>query len=205
MTLFNNLPLVMVLGFLLLTLVVGLYYSRKVTTFREYAIGNKDFATATLVATMLATSFSGGGLLRNVEQTYEQGLFWMLQLSSVSIGYWILSSLMLRMGPFMQHLSLAESIGFIYGKLPRLVVALVSIICDMIILAMQIIATTKAIEACIDLSGSDNEEMLRNSITGIATLILILYSMFGGIRSVTFTDVLQFITFTVIIPSVAWF
>ncbi|AWN82074.1 High-affinity proline transporter PutP [Candidatus Cardinium hertigii] len=195
----------MVMAFLLLTLVVGLYYSRKVKTFREYAIGNKNFATATLVATMLATAFGGGGLLRNVEQIYEQGLFWILQLSSASIGFWILSPLMLRMGPFMQHLSLAESIGSIYGKLPRLVVALVSIICNMISLAMQIIATTKAIEACIDLSGSDNEAMLRNGITGIATLILILYSMFGGIRSVTFTDVLQFITFTVIIPSVAWF
>ncbi|MDD9139878.1 MAG: HD domain-containing protein [Candidatus Cardinium sp.] len=205
MTLFNNLPLVMVIGFLLLTLVVGLYYSRKVTTFREYAVGHKQFATATLVATLLATDFSGGGLLRNVEQTHAQGFLWILYLLSSPFIYWILSPLMLRMGPFMQHLSLAESIGSVYGKLPRLVITLVSIIGDTIMVTMQIIAMTKAIEVCINLSGSNNAEMMKASIPVIATLILILYSTFGGIRSVTFTDVLQFITFTAIIPLVAWF
>ncbi|WP_109997076.1 sodium:solute symporter family protein [Candidatus Cardinium hertigii] len=206
MELFNNLPFIMVIGFLLLTLVVGLYYSRKVKTLREYAVGNKDFATATLVATMLATNFGGGGLLRNVEQTYAKGLFWILfGLFSSAIGFWLLTPLMLRMGPFMQHLSLAESIGNAYGRLPRLVTALVSIIRSTLAVAMQIIAITTAIEVCINLSGSENEKMLQASITVLATLILILYSMFGGIRSVTFTDVLQFITFTAIIPLVAWF
>ncbi|MDD9140120.1 MAG: sodium:solute symporter family protein, partial [Candidatus Cardinium sp.] len=206
MTLFNNLPLVMVIGFLLLTIVVGLYYSRKVKTFREYAVGNKDFATATLVATMLATNFGGAGLLRNVEQIYVKGLFWILfGLSVSSVRYWLLSPLMLRMGPFMQHLSLAESIGSAYGKLPRLVTALVSIIREIILVTGQIIAITTAIRACIDLSSSENEKIIQASITIIATLILTIYSMFGGIRSVTFTDVLQFITFTAIIPLVAWF
>ncbi|MDD9140109.1 MAG: sodium:solute symporter family protein, partial [Candidatus Cardinium sp.] len=205
MTLCNNLPLVMVIGFLLLTLVVGLYYSRKVKTLRAYAIGNKDFATATLVATLLATNFGGGGLLRNVEQTHAKGLFWVLCGLSSSLTYWILSSLMLRMGPFMQHLSLAESIGSIYGKLPRLGTALVAIIVEIIGVSIQIIAMTKAIEACINLSGSNNAKMLQASLPVIATFILILYSTFGGIRSVTFTDVLQFITFTAIIPLVAWF
>ncbi|AWN81776.1 High-affinity proline transporter PutP [Candidatus Cardinium hertigii] len=194
----------MVMAFLLLTLVVGLYYSRKVTAFREYAIGNKDFATATLVATMLATSFGGGGLLRSVEQTYAQGLFWILWGFSASVGFWILTPLMLRMGPFMQHFSLAESIGSIYGRLPRFVTALVSIIQETIIVAIQIIAISMAIEICMNLSSSNNM-MIQTSITVIATLILILYSMFGGIRSVTFTDVLQFITFTAVIPLVAWF
>ncbi|MDD9139982.1 MAG: sodium:solute symporter family protein, partial [Candidatus Cardinium sp.] len=205
MTLFNNLPLVMVMAFLLITLVVGLYYSRKVTTLREYAIGNKQFPTATLVATMLATSFGGAGLLRNVESTHAKGLFWILVINFSPIGFWLLAPLMLRMGPFMQHLSLAESIGNIYGNLPRLVAALVSIIRNAIVVAMQIIAITKAIEICINLSATNNTKLIQNNITVITTCILIMYSMFGGIRSVTFTDVLQFITFTAIIPLIAWF
>ncbi|AWN82304.1 High-affinity proline transporter PutP [Candidatus Cardinium hertigii] len=195
----------MVMAFLLLTLVVGLYYSRKVTTFREYAVGNKDFATATLVATLLATDFSGSSLLRDVQQTHVQGFLWILYLLPIPIGYWLLSPLILRMGPFMQHLSLAESISTAYGKMPRLVVALVSVIVNVISVTTQIIAITTAIEVCINLSGNSNAKMIQCIITVIATLILILYSMFGGIRSVTFTDVLQFITFTAIIPLVTWF
>ncbi|WP_419241603.1 hypothetical protein [Cardinium endosymbiont of Nabis limbatus] len=47
--------------FLLLTLVIGIYFSRKKPTFRAYAVGNKQFSTATMVATVLATAYSGGG------------------------------------------------------------------------------------------------------------------------------------------------
>lgn len=39
----------------------------------------------------------------------------------------------------------------------------------------------------------------------LSTLILIFYSMFGGVRAVTFMDVLQFITFSIIIPLLCWF
>ncbi|AWN81355.1 High-affinity proline transporter PutP [Candidatus Cardinium hertigii] len=195
----------MVMAFLLLTLVVGLYYSRRVTTFREYAIGNKQFATATLVATLLATDFGGGGLLRCVEETYIQGFSWILFFLSTALGYWLLSPLLLRMGPFMQHLSLAESIGSVYGNKPRFITALSSIVCHIFYLAAQIIAMETAIKQCIGLSDSGNIEAMQKTVTVIAAFILITYSMFGGIRSVTFTDVLQFITFTAIIPLLVWF
>ncbi|UWW97143.1 MAG: hypothetical protein NMK33_01065 [Candidatus Cardinium sp.] len=36
-----NIPLLIVVIFLLLTLAVGFYFSRQTTTFREYAVGNK--------------------------------------------------------------------------------------------------------------------------------------------------------------------
>ncbi|CCM10016.1 exported protein of unknown function [Cardinium endosymbiont cEper1 of Encarsia pergandiella] len=55
---FNTLFLI-VGGFLVLNLVVGLA-SKPATTFREYAVGNKRFPTAMLVASILATSFGGG-------------------------------------------------------------------------------------------------------------------------------------------------
>ncbi|AWN81463.1 sodium:solute symporter family protein [Candidatus Cardinium hertigii] len=205
MILHNNLPLIMIVAFLLLTLVIGIYYSRKVNTFREYAIGNKQFATATLVATTLATIYGGAGLLRTVEQVYVQGLFWVLIISFYPIYYWLLAPLMLRMGLFMQHLSVAESIGSIYGKGPRLVAALASTIACIIIIAMQIIAITRAIEMCINLDNSGNAKIMQITLTVTATCILIFYSMLGGIRSVTFTDVLQFLIFTTVIPCTTWF
>lgn len=56
-----NIPLFIVAAFLVLTLWVGIYFSSKQTTFREYAVGNKQFSTATLVFTVLATAYGGGG------------------------------------------------------------------------------------------------------------------------------------------------
>ncbi|MDD9139498.1 MAG: sodium:solute symporter family protein [Candidatus Cardinium sp.] len=199
MTLFNNLPLVMVAAFLLLTLVVGLYYSKKVTTLREYAIGNKDFATATLVATTLATYFGGGGLSRTVQLIHSLGLYWLTLQILHTFSIWVISRLALRMGPFMRHLSMPETIGHVYGKLPRIITALASIGATVASIATQIQITSMAITICVETDSS------RNITIVLATLILIFYSSFGGIRAVTFTDVLQLITFTIIIPLLAAF
>ena len=73
-----NIPLLMVIVFLLFTLAVGLYYTGKITTLREYAVGNKQFATPTLVATVLATLYGGGGLIRTVEYVHSLGLYWIV-------------------------------------------------------------------------------------------------------------------------------
>ena len=60
----RNISSLIVVGFLLFTLVVGLYFSRKkITTLREYAVGNKQFS-------------GGGGLIRTVEQVHFRGLYW---------------------------------------------------------------------------------------------------------------------------------
>ncbi|WP_223261922.1 sodium:solute symporter family protein [Cardinium endosymbiont of Dermatophagoides farinae] len=193
-----DISILLIGAFLLLTLVVGIYFSRQKTTFREHAVGNKQFATATLVATVLATAYSGGGLLRTVESVYNLGLWWIAVTLLTCLDAYLIGKLALRMGPFMKHLSIAETIGSIYGKYPRVMVALVSV-CDAVIaVTMQITAMSKAITMCIDTVDPRIAAI-------ISTLVLVFYSTFGGVRAVTFTDVLQFITFAVIIPLLAWF
>ncbi|WP_342264950.1 sodium:solute symporter family transporter [Cardinium endosymbiont of Philonthus spinipes] len=193
-----NIPLVIVGAFLVLTLVVGIYFSRKKTTFRQYAVGNKQFATATLVATVLATLFGGGGLVRTIERVHSSGFYWVILALSGSLAVGVISPLALRMGPFMQHLSLPETTGKIYGKYARVITALASIGSSIALIAGQINVMSLAIRICID-------SIDPKSITIFATLILIVYSMFGGIRAITLTDVLQFVTFAVIIPLLAYY
>ncbi|TSJ81357.1 MAG: HD domain-containing protein [Candidatus Cardinium sp.] len=163
-------------------------------------MGNKDFTTATLVATVLATFlYGGGGLVRTVEQVHNNGLWWILIfLLSGCFGPWVIRPLALRMGPFMQHLSMAETIGSVYGRYTRVVVALSNVCVSIISLVTQITVTSKAISMCVDSFDSD-------MITVLATLILVSYSTLGGIRSVTFTDVIQFMTFSIVIPLLTWY
>lgn len=78
---------IIVATFLICTLGVGIYFSRRKTSFREYAVGNKEFATATLVATVLATLYGGGGLVRNVETTHAFGLWWIMIGFLALIGF----------------------------------------------------------------------------------------------------------------------
>ncbi|WP_262494596.1 sodium:solute symporter family protein [Candidatus Cardinium hertigii] len=115
-----------------------------------------------------------------------------------SFCVWIISRLAVRIRPFMKHLSMAETIGHVYGKYPRIITAISSICRSIISLSIQIVVISKTISICVGPVDS-------GEITILATLILITYSAFGGIRSVTFTDVLQFLTFSMIIPLLAWF
>lgn len=47
-----------IIAFLLLNLIFGLASGRGIKNIREYAIGNRNFSTATIVATIVATGFS---------------------------------------------------------------------------------------------------------------------------------------------------
>ncbi|AWN81720.1 sodium:solute symporter family protein [Candidatus Cardinium hertigii] len=201
MLLFDQLPLCMVMIFLIVTLLVGLYYSDKTTTLRAYAVGDKQFSTLTLVATTLATSWGGGQLVRDVEQVYDRGLYWMIFSCLSFADVWILIPLSLRMGGFIQHFSMPESMGSVYGKYPRFITALAGIASSIAIIASQINVMSLAISKCIE----TEQPIYIGCTTVAAALILIFYSTFGGIRAVTFTDVLQFVTFSAVIPLFTWF
>ena len=100
----------MVLAFLGLTLVVGLYSTPHATTFRTYGMGNKRFHTNILVVTVLATVFGGGFLMREALNVYDIGMCYLACILASMMNGWIISLLGLRMGPFMEHLSVAETI-----------------------------------------------------------------------------------------------
>ena len=192
-----SLPLVVVIVFLTFTLIIGLYYSGKTTNLKEYAVGHKNFSTAALVGTVLATTFGGGGLIRNVEQVHFKGLFWIMLLFWDLFDMVLLIPLSLRMTAFMENLSIAETIGQVYGKWPRIFTALASTCSSITFLAMQVTVIAQAIGMFIT-----NVNPIILSV--IAALIVIFYSTFGGIRAVTITDVLQCLTFMIILPCLAW-
>ena len=63
------------IGFLIANVVFGLTSSHGVKNIREYAVGNRNFSTATLVATIVATWVSGEFFYSNIFETYSKGLY----------------------------------------------------------------------------------------------------------------------------------
>lgn len=47
--------IIVVGAFLIVSLIIGLWFGRKVTTMRDYALANKSYGTGPLVMTYLAT------------------------------------------------------------------------------------------------------------------------------------------------------
>ncbi|CAM9920815.1 unnamed protein product [Choristocarpus tenellus] len=91
--------------FLAVNLVVRLRHSRRVKAIQDYALGGKNFSTATLTATMVATWSSGSSLFVNVQNTYAQGLYYFLAVVGLPLDLFLSAQLTIRMREFLNNVS----------------------------------------------------------------------------------------------------
>ena len=188
-----NIDIAIVVIFLLLNLGVGLYYGRGVTSVREYAVGDRNFTTASLVSTIVATSVTGSLFVVGMSRIYTNGLYHFLPTCGIAVSFYLSAKFIIpRMKSFMGSLSIAESLGNRYGLNVKIITAFCAIIANFGGIAVQynVLANVMSYFFNLDIT-------LAVISTGI---IVTLYSAFGGIRSVTFTDILQFMVFGTVIP-----
>ena len=69
--------------YLIINLAIGIFYSRRVKTLHDYALGRRNFSSLSLTATIVATWGSGGTFLIVTTNTYTQGLPYMIPAISI--------------------------------------------------------------------------------------------------------------------------
>ena len=180
-------------AFLILNIILGLKSSKNITSITQYAIGDRNFSTGAIVATIVATWIGGGFFIENIIENYTNGLYYFFTsiaqvLSFFIIGYFFIP----RMKEFLGKLSIAEAMGEIYQNKVRLIVSVCGFIGVSGIIAIQFKVAGLVFEYLLNIS----------KFQGIFLIgaVVILYSTMGGIKSVTFTDMIQFLTFGSIIP-----
>ncbi len=186
------------IGFLVINVVFGLASSRGIKNVKEYAIGNKDFSTAAITATIVATWISGGIFFTVMSESYNNGLYFMWTglgnvICLLLIGYFFAP----RLAEFVGKISIAEAMGELYGKPVRIITAIAGFIGVSGIIAMQLKISGRLFEYCFEVPSAYG--------VIVGGTIVTLYSCLGGIKSVTFTDVIQFFTFGTIIPTITLF
>ncbi len=190
--------LIMFFAFLAINLSVGLFYARGVKNIQDYATGGRSFSVATLTAAIIATWVGAGVFQNTLIETYRQGLAYVIPALFIDAQVLIMAYFFIpRMNEFMGHLSIAESMGKLFGNKIRITTALISLIRCIGILAIQFKLSAKIFELIFGASG------MWATLTSAG--VVIIYSTFGGIKAVTFTDVIQFLTFGSIIPLILVF
>ncbi|MES2214794.1 MAG: hypothetical protein V4485_02085, partial [Pseudomonadota bacterium] len=191
-----DIDLVIFIGFMVANLAIGLLYSSGIKSIREYAVGTKTFSTGTLTATIIATCVGGGNVVVSIAESYRQGLYFIIPslgepLALIITGYFLAP----RMAEFLNNLSIAEAMGDLYGKHVRLITAIGSIVLCIGIVGAEFKISATVLKLFFNV----------NSFYAVlaSAVIVILYSTFGGIKAVTFTDVIQFFTFGTIVPLVS--
>ena len=188
-----NLDIVIFIGFLALNLYVGLNYGKGVKNIKDYALGGRNFSTGALVATIVATYVSGSGFFTILSKTYSDGLYFVIASSGLTLSFLVAAFVFIpKMGEFLGSTSVAEAMGNLYGKEVRFIVAIAGLIGSMGSIAVQFKAFGNIFDYFLNFPSG--------MAVIVAGIIVTIYSAFGGIRSVTFTDILQFFTFGFAIP-----
>lgn len=189
----EHIDLAIIIGFLIITLIVGIGNSGKIKTIQDYALGGRNFSTGALVATIVATYASASGFFININRGYSDGLFFIVAASCMTIHILITAYFLVpRMGEFLKNTSVAESMGDLYGKEVRIITAIAATIGSAGFIAVQFKAFGSVTAYFTGIS-------VPEAVIG-AGIIVTLYSALGGIRAVTTTDILQFFTFGFAIP-----
>lgn len=114
----------------------------------------------------------------------------------MGLGF-VLTALLLipKMESFLGKTSMAEVMGELYGQKVRIITAITGIITDIGLIAVQFKVYGEIFNYFLGFPS-----LYSIILAGIVTTV---YSSFGGIRAVTFTDILQFATFGIAIPLIA--
>ncbi|XVN43085.1 MAG: hypothetical protein RCG15_01970 [Candidatus Rickettsia vulgarisii] len=109
-------------------------------------------------------------------------------ISGIVICYYISP----RVGQFLGALSIADAMGNLYGEKVRLITSVSSILSCIAKVAAQFYVVIIILKAFPDFSGG--------YIVLAVAIIIIAYSSRGGIRIINFMDIVQFFTFSLLIP-----
>ncbi len=188
-----DIDIILFLVFLSINLFVGLRYGRSVKNIEQYALGDRRFSVAALTSTMIASMIGAGTFMLGLSMTYSEGLHQIIPTCFGALSIFLIGIIFVpRMGEFLGKISIAEAMGDLYGTKIRLITAFASIIIGIGAVAIQfkVMGTVLSNFLSIDL----------NLGIIIGASVVMIYSAFGGIKSVTYTDMFQFGVFTIIVP-----
>lgn len=160
---------------------------------REYSIGNRQYSTLVLVATIFATLIGGGSTLGIAERVYSIGLVFALTCLGPIINKLLTARYIAPRTKVLQNMISAGDIAeHYYGKTAKVITGLAGTAFMVGSLGVQVSSIGYISHVFLDVSYGWG--------VFIGAAIIVVYSSFGGVKAVTATDVIQFIVLVIAIP-----
>lgn len=184
-------------AYLVATLLIGLWQSKSIKSMKDYTIAERNYSTFVIVATVAASWFGGGTSIGKVEKIFNHGTVYLLTTVGLIIQLLIMSEFLVKkFKPYMGLLTVGDIMERMYGKKAKIITGIFGTIISVSFLGSQIAALGYFMTTIF------NVNMFTAVILSYG--IVIVYSSFGGIRSVAITDVFQFIIIVIMIPALVY-
>jgi len=184
--------------YLFAVLIIGLLAGRGIKNLEEYATAGKAFGTFAIFATLSASFIGGGFSTGNAEKVFLFGVvnivaLWGFSLKEIIVAKYIAP----RMANYPKALSVGDIMEPHYGKEARIFSGIFGVLLCAGILGAQVGAMGYVFNSFLGI------EQSYGILLGCS--IVILYSTIGGMRSVVWTDIFQFIVLAIGLPITLYF
>jgi Na+/proline symporter/signal transduction histidine kinase len=181
--------------YLILCLVIGLYKSGKIKTIREYTLGSGNISSTVLLFTIFATYIGAGPTIGVVEKIHSIGLLFAITLIAVPF-FWLITAKIFanNISIFKSAgcISVSDIMGLLYGKPGKWATNIFQILLSIGVIAAQIGAIGYLFNYFLGITH------ILGILIGFG--VLVVYSLFGGVRAVAITDTFQGLVLLVAIP-----
>ena len=181
-----------VYAFLGITVLTGIWSSRKVKTFKDYTLANCSLGTGVLTITLLATIVDAGYLGRP-GRACTAGPFMAFKSAPFAFLALLLIGTYLspRLTRFQHCFTMAEMMGEMYGRAVRRFMGLLTLFISLFTVAGQIVFMGKVLAPLLGIPAQ--------YAIWVGGGLITCYAALGGMRAVAFTDFFQFIALVVML------
>ncbi len=187
---------IFITAFSILTLIyflVGLHASKTVKNTTDYFLASKNLGFFAVTFTLIATQIGGGFLLGMSEAAYHIGFFGIFYALGICIGFFLLSCGFASRIHSMTVSTTAEIFQTHYKSIfLKKCASILSIATMSGILIAQIVASKELLKSVL---GSSN---LSQFIFVFLWILIIGYTILGGLKAVVMTDIFQVIVILVV-------
>lgn len=177
--------LIVIVLYMLVILCVGFYASRKIKGTEDYTIAGRRMGFPVLLGTLIGTAIGAGATVGKAGKAYEIGI----SVFFITIAYAIGLALFSFMAPTIRKMkiwTIPDALNLRYGKGLTVVTAVVMVLAVVALFGGQLIAVGLVAVAVLGDFGVTYQE----AIVG-AAVIMIIYTVLGGLLAVAYTDVIQ--------------
>ena len=168
---------------------VGIWAQRKATTQEDFLVAGRSVGPVLYAGTLAAVILGGGATVGGVKLGYLYGISGMWLVFMYGLGMVVMGVLLVPRILQLKLFTLTELLERRYSRSARLAGGIVMAAYDLMIVVTGTIAVGAVMEVIVGIP--------RTPSILLSSVVMVAYSVFGGMWSLTTTDIVQFVIKTI--------
>jgi SSS family solute:Na+ symporter len=185
----NSLDLIVVFLYFSLLIGIGVISSKKVKSGEDFLVAGGRLGYGLYVPAMAAVVLGGASTFGTVKLGYQYGISGMWLVTIIGLGILALGLFFSKKISRLKVFSVSELLGQRFGSSSRYISAVIMVVYDLMVSVTAVIAIGVMFSSIF--GWSDKTAII------IGGMIVVFYTMLGGMWAVTLTDVIQFWVMTI--------